>query len=125
MIFPKLLLALCLALLASASPVTNASNNAVDSPPMSSDIGRHRGIAYNNPDFVKYFYVKNAQVGWYYNWYRIATGVNAQAWEYVPMLWGIDPDMTAGWNSGWKHAADENPDMPTHLLSFNEPDNCQ
>jgi hypothetical protein len=118
----KLLLALCLALLTSASPV---GNNSVDSPPMDAELGRRRGIAYNNPDFVKYFYVKNAQVGWVYNWYRMGTGLNAPSWEYVPMLWGTQPDMTAGWNDGWKHAADEQPNSPTHLLSFNEPDNCE
>ncbi|KAH7406333.1 hypothetical protein DE146DRAFT_609219 [Phaeosphaeria sp. MPI-PUGE-AT-0046c] len=92
---------------------------------MVAEPGRRRGIPYNNPDFVQYFHVKNAQVGWIYNWYSTTHDTHSGGFEYVPMLWGIRDDMTANWLAGAQKAADEQPDSPTHLLSFNEPDNCE
>ena len=118
----KFLLALCLALLACAGPI---SNNTEGSDPMHAELGRRRGIAYNNPDFVRYFDKPNVQIGWTYNWYRLPMGVDTTSWEYVPMLWGNHPDMTGAWAEAVKKAAGQITNSPTHLLSFNEPDNCE
>lgn len=126
MSFFHLFLYLVLALLTTAIPLTNISTTAFDPPPpMIAEPSRRRGIAYNNPDFVRYFYVQNAQVGWIYNWYSTTHDTNTPAWEYVPMLWGDREEMTANWLAGVKKAANEQYNSPTHVLSFNEPDNCE
>lgn len=55
-----------------------------------------------------------------YNWYSTTT--NKQNFtEYVPMLWGIRPELTGAWDgdaSSWIAAGSE------HLLAFNEPENA-
>lgn len=55
-----------------------------------------------------------------YNWYSTTT--NKQNFtEYVPMLWGIKPELTGAWNdhaSSWIAAGSKN------LLAFNEPENA-
>lgn len=118
-----LFLILRLTPLSLAGPIDSLAVSAT--PPMEAELGRRRGIAFNNPAFVQYFDVKNTQIGWCYNWYATTTDTHTPRFEYVPMLWGDSPRLTAKWYEGVKHAADEQPDKPTHVLGFNEPDNCE
>lgn len=121
MLLLHLLLVAALALFASAASITSRKNSA---PPMKAEPHRRRGIAYNDEKFVRYFNVENTQVGWGYNWY--STGdLSGTAFEYVPMLWGDHDEFTGKWLDGIKRAANEQPDNPTHLLAFNEPDMCE
>ena len=46
-------------------------------------------------------------------------------YEFVPMLHSDRPDHTGKWAGDVKAAASQNLDLPTHLLGFNEPDNCE
>jgi hypothetical protein len=97
------------------------SNQTIFTPPQLA--GPHRrGIAYNNPNFVQLFNTPNNLASWCYNWAPTTGGTNTP-FEYVPMLWG-DRD-TGGWWSAVQRAAGAQIDSPTHLLGFNEPDNCQ
>jgi hypothetical protein len=115
--FFKLLLALGLTLLTAANPVTKSA------PPMSPG-PRRRGIAYNKPDYVHHFNVEGSNVGWCYNWFPLSDETNTP-FEYVPMLWGDTSEQTNIWWSAVQRAANAQIDSPTHLLGFNEPDNCQ
>ena len=105
--------------------------------------GPHRrGIAYNEAKFVKYFDISGSQITWLlfsndtsqsmvfnfyrtYNWDSRPNG-NTNTWhEYVPMLHSNRPDHTRRWSGDVQAAASANKNVPTHLLGFNEPDNCQ
>jgi hypothetical protein len=119
--FLKPLMAMSLALLASASPLINITKN---SPPMEAEPGRRRGIAYNDPNLVQYFNVKDAQLGWGYNWYSQPGSLNWPSLEYVPMLWGNSQSLIGNWNDAVRSAVNVYFDKPTHLMAFNEPDNC-
>jgi hypothetical protein len=118
--FLEPLMAISFVLLASASPLANLTKR---SPPEQADPGHRRGIAYNDPNLVKYFDVKDAQLGWCYNWYS-QPGNNNWAHEYVPMLWSNSQSLTGNWNDAVSQAVNIYPDKPTHLMAFNEPDNC-
>jgi hypothetical protein len=120
MYFLRLLLAVSLTLLANASPVSDLTKTT---PPMYPD-ARRRGIAYNNPGFVHHFDVHDSGVGWCYNWYPRSEGTNTP-FEYVPMLWSDAEDQTSIWWEAVQRAANAQINDPTHLLGFNEPDNCQ
>lgn len=117
----KALMAMGLAFLASASPVTNQSQSA---PPMRPEAGRRRGIAYNDPSMVQYFNDPNALIGWGYNWYSQTANLKWPALEYVPMLWSNSPSLIGNWQDAVRSAVDVYPNQPTHLMGFNEPDNC-
>lgn len=55
-----------------------------------------------------------------YNWYSTTT--NKQNFtEYVPMLWGTNPELTGAWDS---HASSWIAAGSGHLLAFNEPENA-
>lgn len=41
------------------------------------------------------------------------------------MLHSSHPDHTGKWDADVSNAALANKDLPTHLLGFNEPDNCE
>ena len=59
-----------------------------------------------------------------YNWDSRPGATNT--WhEFVPMLHSDKPDCTNKWNNDVRAAAMFNTDWPTHLLGFNEPDNCE
>lgn len=122
---------------AVASPLSKLATHA---PP---EIGgsHRRGVAYNEAKFVKYFDVDGSQVTWVclealiccqlltpyqaYNW-DSHPGGDLNAWfEYVPMLHSNRPDHTGKWSGDVQAAAFANKNAPTHLLGFNEPDNCQ
>ena len=62
-----------------------------------------------------------------YNWdSRSNADTSAYAGlEYVPMLHSNHPDHTGKWDADISNAALANKDLPTHLLGFNEPDNCE
>ncbi|KAF3031850.1 hypothetical protein E8E12_003067 [Didymella heteroderae] len=85
-----------------------------------------RGVAYNDADYLKYFSVPGSHVTWTYNW-DSRSNVDASAYtgfEFVPMLHSNRPDHTGKWVVDVWNAAFGNKDLPTHLLGFNERDNC-
>ena len=59
-----------------------------------------------------------------YNW-DSSPGTTHTWHEFVPMLHSDKPDVTGKWNLNVHAAAMFNTDSPTHLLGFNEPDNCE
>jgi len=81
-----------------------------------------RGIAYNNADYVPLFSSPGRHTTWCYNWdsrpYRDAPV------EFVPMLHSLHDDHTSIWQANALAAINGNRNIPTHLLAFNEPDNC-
>ncbi|KAJ4383782.1 hypothetical protein N0V86_000625 [Didymella sp. IMI 355093] len=88
--------------------------------------GRNRrGVAYNDAGYLKYFSVPGSHVTWTYNWDSGSSGGNTAGFEYVPMLHSNHPDHTGKWVSDVQNAAFGNKNLPTHLLGFNEPDNCE
>jgi hypothetical protein len=117
----RFLLGLCLVILAISTPLTEQTR-AVAAPKEKAGTNR-RGIAYNNLEFTRYFNVKDNQIGWTYNWYS-TTAEHGTLFEYIPMLWGNSPTFTDKWWDAVNHAAGVIKENPTHLLSFNEPDNC-
>lgn len=60
-----------------------------------------------------------------YNWDSRPNGDTHTWYEFVPMLHSNHADHTDRWANDVQAAAFANKDMPTHLLGFNEPDNCQ
>jgi hypothetical protein len=100
MIMHTIFLLLLVLGLTTAAPTSNTS---VSSPP--DPVSAHRrGIPFNNPSPLS---------------------EETNAWfEFVPMLWGANSDSGAWWKAVTR-AANAQIDMPTHLLGFNEPDNCQ
>ncbi|KAI7785412.1 cell wall protein o-glucosyl hydrolase [Diaporthe eres] len=79
-----------------------------------------RGLGANDDVLITGFGGNGSSVNWMYNWYSTTT--NKQNFtEYVPMLWGIRPELTGAWDgdaSSWIAAGSE------HLLAFNEPENA-
>lgn len=62
-----------------------------------------------------------------YNW-DSRSNADASAYaglEFVPMLHSNRPDHTGKWDSDVRNAALANRNLPTHVLGFNEPDNCE
>ncbi|KAH8785940.1 hypothetical protein F5883DRAFT_599047 [Diaporthe sp. PMI_573] len=82
---------------------------------VTSDGSPKRGLGANDDGFGE----TGSSVNWMYNWYSNTT--NKQNFtEYVPMLWGINSELTGIWNkdaSSWIAAGSE------YLLAFNEPEN--
>jgi hypothetical protein len=83
-----------------------------------------RGVAYNNPDLVHLFPLQGGHVGWCYNW-DSRTGPTETPYEFVPMLHSLRPEHVSRWRGDAERAIYANKDMPTHVLAFNEPDNCE
>jgi hypothetical protein len=120
----------------SGKPLPNPSH------PPSETVGLHRrGVAFNEAKYVKYFDIGGSQITWVshlltihcrvlttlqaYNWDSRPNG-NTGTWhEFVPMLHSVRADHTGKWAADVIAAANGNKDMPTHLLGFNEPDNCE
>ncbi|KAH3987826.1 hypothetical protein HBH98_238890 [Parastagonospora nodorum] len=120
-----LLLTLCLALLAAARTITGETRTAAAAP-KEDPPSRRRGVAYNNPPFANYFDVMNSggQVSWSYNWASRPTEQHT-SFEFIPMLWSNQDSSTSKWWDSIKDAGGIFKDNPTHLLAFNEPDNCR
>jgi len=119
-----LLLTLCLAVLAAARTLT--AETRAGAAPKENPPRLRRGVAYNNPSFANYFDVVNAggQVSWSYNWGLFPTEQNTH-FEFIPMLWSNQDSSTSKWWDAVKKAAGQIKENPTHLLAFNEPDNCK
>ncbi len=60
-----------------------------------------------------------------YNWDSRSNGHTNTWHEFVPMLHSNRDDHTKKWAADVSAAAFINKDAPTHLLGFNEPDNCE
>ncbi|KAF2743007.1 glycoside hydrolase family 128 protein [Sporormia fimetaria CBS 119925] len=82
-----------------------------------------RGVAYNNPDFVKHFDIPRSKVSWIYNWYS-APGDTRIWWEFSPMLHSNRPDHTGIWFQNVETCSKVYPPGKINVLSFNEPDQC-
>ncbi|KAH7078651.1 hypothetical protein BKA63DRAFT_248603 [Paraphoma chrysanthemicola] len=112
--------AICLAILTTttATPLTNRAP-----PPEKPDPGnRRRGVAFNNPAYVKYFsQFSNSHIKWAYNWAGDSPDVGL---EFIPMLWSNRNEHTSGWFANVRKACGVIVQNPTHLLGFNEPDMC-
>jgi len=78
-----------------------------------------RGLPYNKGPLTKLFQVPGSKISWMYNW-GSATPPAAD-YKYVPMLHRDSQEHTSKWfkdvDDGVKHGV-------THVLSFNEPDQC-
>lgn len=109
---------------AIAGPSTNLASNAMHINKWRPEIPglSRRGIAYNNVDYVYLFQQDQRHTTWCYNWdsrpYR-DTPV-----EFVPMLHSMRDDHTSPWRDNVYKAINGNLKTPTHVLGFNEPDNC-
>lgn len=102
---------------------TNATPiQALSTPPERPGPSR-RGIAYNNPAYVSYFNVEGTHTTWCYNWDSTSPATSGP-FEFVAMLHSNHPDHTGKWAAAVERSARAQPDNPTHLLGFNEPDNC-
>jgi hypothetical protein len=85
---------------------------------------RRRGVAFNQPSLVKHFDTERTKTKWCFNW-DSRSGPTNTWFEFVPMLHNNRPDRTGRWLDDVKAAAGVIRGNPTHLLGFNEPDNCQ
>ncbi|KZM23430.1 uncharacterized protein EKO05_0003966 [Ascochyta rabiei] len=98
---------------------------AIARPPLETGSVHRRGVPYNEVKYIKYFDVGGSRVTWAYNWDSRSHG-DIDAWfEFVPMLHSNRADQTGKWAEDVRAAAFANKDAPTHLLGFNEPDNCE
>ncbi|KAF2651597.1 glycoside hydrolase family 128 protein [Lophiostoma macrostomum CBS 122681] len=77
-----------------------------------------RGLAYNNGALTDYF--GGSKVTWTYNWVSASNGASSGL-EFVPMLHSTDAAFTGVWAADVKTAVKAG---STHVLSFNEPDQC-
>lgn len=90
---------------------------AVDNSPAP---GNKRGLAYNNGNFLAPL-LAGGRCSWSYNWGQVKDGAAPSSLEYVPMLWGIEPDKVKTWKVNADTAI---ADGSKYLLSFNECDNA-
>ncbi|KAH6620564.1 hypothetical protein C7974DRAFT_458839 [Boeremia exigua] len=118
--FQTLLAVLALLICVSATPLSQLSARA---PPETGGPSR-RGVSYNDAKYVAMFNQYGSHVTWAYNWDSRTPPLNT-AYEFVPMLHSNRGDHTGKWAADVRAAALANPDAPTHLLGFNEPDTCQ
>ena len=104
-------LTLLLSLL-GASTVINAAPLAPRGP------GK-RGLAYNDPNLTKLFGASNGKISWMYNWDSVPNG--GASLNFVPMLHSDLATHTSRWNANVDKAVKAG---STHIMSFNEPDQC-
>lgn len=110
---------MAMAMLCGATPTPQNTGNDQNSQKEP----RKRGVAYNNPNFVKFFDDPNSRVAWMYNWDSQPNGDTHMWYEYVPMLWSPSP----GNSNQWADNVDKRAKLGNgrmHVLSFNEPDLC-
>jgi hypothetical protein len=94
----------------------------VDAAPMpvARAVGTKRGVPYNDGELTKLFNVDGSKISWLYNWASTTSGEQSGL-NYVPMLHSNDPGHTSTWNADVEQAINSG---STHVLSFNEPDQC-
>ncbi|KAI8937966.1 hypothetical protein NX059_005647 [Plenodomus lindquistii] len=112
------------AFLMDVDPLTNYTSKSVGFEQSTVEVpgGNRRGIAYNNVNYVSLFKHEHRRTTWCYNWdSRPYQETNV---EFVPMLHSIRDDHIGTWYDNAMKAINGNRDAPTHLLGFNEPDNC-
>lgn len=84
-----------------------------------SSIPGRRGVAYNNPAYLKRFLNSGSKISWCYNWgQRDDSGVDI---AFIPTLWGLKLDFAEIWPANAQEAI--NKGSPA-LFSFNEPDHA-
>ncbi|KAF2016391.1 glycoside hydrolase family 128 protein [Aaosphaeria arxii CBS 175.79] len=81
-----------------------------------------RGVSFNDASFTKSFNTNGHRTTWMYNWASSFKGP-AGPYEFVPMLWSDAPSLTRDWFANVDIYAKAGPGT-THVLSFNEPDQC-
>ena len=84
---------------------------------------KKRGIAFNTPRYLNFFNTPNRKTTWSYNWDSTVERGAEYLFEYVPMLHSNRPDHTGRWFANVDYYARLGPGA-THVLSFNEPDQC-
>ena len=100
-----------------STPPTSTSGSSSGSGSSPLNAGSKRGLVYNTASLTSPF-AKSTNIPWAYNWDSQPAGLSS-AYNFVPMLWGLDSDHTRGFNDH-VHACKTN--GSTHLLAFNEPD---
>jgi hypothetical protein len=86
-------------------------------PSYKRDTGK-RGLAYNNVACTSFF--SGTKISWAYNW--VGSSPSAPSiFEYVPMLHSNESVFTNGWIANVDAAVANG---STHVMSFNEPDQC-
>ncbi|KAL6712369.1 hypothetical protein ACN47E_000246 [Coniothyrium glycines] len=118
MVSIRLFIPLIFTLLATATPFP-ARGTPPDIPGPS-----RRGVAYNDPEVVRLFLSDESKITWCYNW-DSRTGATNTPYEFVPMLHSLRTDHIGRWRGDAERAINAIKTMPTHLLTFNEPDNCE
>jgi hypothetical protein len=112
-------------LLAALVAVTNAAPTLQDHQSGDTSAGREprkRGIAFNDPNFVKLFNHPQSRAHWIYNWDSASPPYDKHH-EFVPMLWSHHNDHTNRWGPNVDKCAQMG-NGPINVLSFNEPDQC-
>lgn len=102
---------------AFAAPVVDSSA-AVASPAQNASApfagtGK-RGLAFNDAKLTAGFGGPGSQVTWGYNWANAVGNDFKSGLEFVPMLWGLHPDMTNAWQQTATKAIQAG---STHLLA--------
>ncbi|KFY30658.1 hypothetical protein V493_01765 [Pseudogymnoascus sp. VKM F-4281 (FW-2241)] len=101
----------------AVAPIVPSPTPIVVPPPVT-NTGTKRGLAYNNADLASSFTGGDSQVSWAYNWGSTTPSI-PEFFEYVPMLWGVEPVHSHNWQVA---ATDAIAKGSKHLLAFNEPD---
>ncbi|KAL2016349.1 hypothetical protein VTK56DRAFT_3835 [Thermocarpiscus australiensis] len=99
------------------TPESTGSSGSGGSSGGSGNSGK-RGLAYNNPEYLKQFLSSGSKISWAYNWgQRDDSGTSL---EFCPMLWGLKLDFADTWPGNAQQAIDSGSRC---LFGFNEPDN--
>lgn len=106
-----------------ASKPAKGEVKVAEQPKGTAPKGVKRGLAYNDANLVKQLMAGTAggKASWGYNWGSTPGDLPAGI-EYVPMLWGVQPDHTGNWAQKANQAIAAG---STHLLGFNEPDHWE
>ena len=106
---------------AAPKPETNAAV-FVEQPKGTAPHGGKRGLAYNDANLVQQLLAgTTGRASWAYNWGSTPGDLPAGV-EYVPMVWGVQPQHTNNWVEMANKALASG---STHLLGFNEPDHWE
>lgn len=121
----SLIMVLLAAFISLANAIPMSYNNTIF-PRVDPEIPAHerRGIAFNNPDFVHHFAVQYSHTTWCYNWDSWSPHTNAW-FPFIPMLHSLIAEHTGPWRGRAEQASKDGGNGSTHVLAFNEPDNCQ
>ncbi|KAG9230283.1 glycosyl hydrolase catalytic core-domain-containing protein [Amylocarpus encephaloides] len=81
-----------------------------------------RGLPFNNPtQWIQSYSGPGSEVNWAYNWDSAVPDNMPRNLQFVPMLWGGQPGHTINWARNAQNAINRG---ASHLLAFNEPDQC-